>query len=81
MALTRKAKQKGIELLNYGRKRNNRDKVISSDAQNNCVICLDMVDVRGMIICVHWFCFVCIHEWSKVCILYCSNSNFHGTSK
>ena len=33
-----------------------------------CAICLDNISNRGKLpTCHHYFCFVCIHEWSKVC--------------
>lgn len=59
----RKAKQKGIELMNYGR---NKKYTSDNNSPKECVVCLDKVKIRGIIICQHWFCFVCIHEWSKV---------------
>ena len=62
--MSRRAKQKGIEKLNYGRNRN--DRLAANETPKDCVICLDKVETRGMIICSHWFCFVCIFEWSKV---------------
>ncbi|XP_066910765.1 micronuclear linker histone polyprotein-like isoform X3 [Clytia hemisphaerica] len=65
MALSRKAKQKGLELMNRGRTKNNHSSSDANEAPKDCVVCLDKVNVRGVIICAHWFCFVCIHEWSK----------------
>ncbi|XP_028396459.1 dentin sialophosphoprotein-like isoform X2 [Dendronephthya gigantea] len=38
----------------------------TNEAAQNCVICLDTVSCRGKLsVCKHWFCFICISEWSK----------------
>ena len=66
MAGQRKAKQKGIELMSYGR--NKKD--ASENEPKDCVICLDKIQIQGIIICRHWFCFVCIYEWSKVRLVF-----------
>lgn len=39
----------------------------SSLKADNCIICFEEVSCRGKLgVCDHWFCFECIHEWSKV---------------
>ncbi|XP_011403498.1 PREDICTED: postreplication repair E3 ubiquitin-protein ligase RAD18-like [Amphimedon queenslandica] len=56
MAPKKKAR-KGVEMAPI------QDK---NESIKKCVICLDVVTVRGKIpVCDHQFCYTCIHEWSK----------------
>lgn len=61
---SRKAKQRGIDSFNYYRKHKDKEKM--DETIKSCVICLDVVEEQGALAaCDHWFCFICIYEWSK----------------
>ncbi|KAG9159642.1 hypothetical protein Leryth_013628 [Lithospermum erythrorhizon] len=35
----------------------------------SCVICLEGVNLeRGLLLCGHWFCFLCIYDWARACL-------------
>ena len=48
-------------------RRQRRAHQFADTSLKTCTICLDNVTCRGILsVCDHWFCFDCIHEWSKV---------------
>ena len=66
----RKAKERGINSLEYYRK-GKKVKSEESSIPKDCVICLEKVELQGALSgCDHWFCFICIYEWSNVSIDY-----------